>query len=79
MAVALLTTLYGAVIANAFALPLADKLAARSNEERMQKNMILESINCIQSGMNPRIMQELLSAYLPGSKRDLDDDSGGKS
>ena len=79
MAVALLTTLYGAVIANAFALPLADKLAARSNEERMQKNRILESINCIQSGMNPRIMQELLSAYLPGSKRDLDDDSGGKS
>ena len=45
----------------------------------LQKSMILESINCIQSGMNPRIMQELLSAYLPGSKRDLDDDSGGKS
>ncbi len=71
MAVALLTTLYGAVLANAFALPLADKLAARSNEERILKSLILESVNSIQTGMNPRIMQELLSGYLPTSKRDL--------
>ena len=71
MAVALLTTLYGAVIANAFALPLADKLASRSNEERILKSLILESVNSIQTGMNPRIMQELLSGYLPSNKREL--------
>jgi chemotaxis protein MotA len=69
MAVALLTTLYGAVLANAFALPIADKLSIRSVEERMIKNLVLESISSIQAGMNPRVMQELLGAYLPDKQR----------
>lgn len=70
MAVALLTTLYGAMIANMFALPIADKLALRSNEEQMVKSMIIDSLSGIQEGRNPRIIEELLKTYLPGSKRE---------
>lgn len=69
MAVALLTTLYGAVIANVIALPIADKLAHRSNEERLNKSMILESISAIQEGLNPRMIEGLLNVYLPEGKQ----------
>jgi len=64
MAVALLTTLYGAVIANAIALPIAEKLSHRSTEEKNNKSLILESIRAIQEGMNPRVMEELLNTYI---------------
>ena len=74
MAVALLTTLYGAIIANAFALPIADKLSHRSQEERLNKALILETIGSIQEGLNPRVMEELLKTYLPAGKRDEPDD-----
>ena len=69
MAVALLTTFYGAVIASVIALPIADKLSHRSNEERLNKSMILESISAIQEGLNPRMIEGLLNAYLPESKK----------
>ena len=69
MAVALLTTLYGAIIANAFALPVADKLSYRSTEERINKSLILETIAGIQEGLNPRVLETLLKTYLPGTKR----------
>ena len=71
MAVALLTTLYGAVIANAFALPLADKLELRSEEEKTNRTLILETISGIQEGMNPRVLEELLKAFLPEGERNL--------
>lgn len=74
MAVALLTTLYGAMIANLFALPIADKLALRSSEERRVKALILDGISGIQAGHNPRMIQEMLSTYLPTSQRKTDDD-----
>lgn len=77
MAVALLTTLYGAVIANAFALPVADKLSYRTAEEKVSKSLILESVMSIQKGLNPRVMEELLKAYLPTSKRDIGGGDGG--
>ena len=70
MAVALLTTLYGAIIANVFALPIADKLSLRSKEESMIKSMIIDALAGIQEGRNPRVIQELLMTYLPGSKRE---------
>lgn len=73
MAVALLTTLYGAIIANAIATPIADKLSHRSNEERLNKHLILEAINGIQEGINPRVMEELLKTYLPPSQRESAD------
>lgn len=70
MAVALLTTLYGAVIANAIALPIADKLNHRSFEERQNKSLILETISAIQAGVHPQVLEELLKTYLPGVERE---------
>lgn len=69
MAVALLTTLYGAVIANALALPLADKLAHRSAEERLKRSLILEAVQGIQDGLNPAVLEETLNAFLPATDR----------
>jgi chemotaxis protein MotA len=73
MAVAILTTLYGAVIANAFAQPLADKLARVSALEKTNKSLIIETIAGIQEGMNPRVLEQLLSTYLPSNKRAKED------
>ena len=69
MAVALLTTLYGALVANAFANPVADKLGARSAEEVLAKEVTIEGIMAIQSGDNPRIVEQRLLAFLPPSMR----------
>jgi chemotaxis protein MotA len=69
MAVALLTTLYGAVIANLVAIPIADKLALRSTEERLAKSLIIDAVMSIQDGHHPRVMQDLLRNYLPKSRR----------
>ena len=70
MAIALLTTLYGAIIANAVALPIAAKLKAISENERLNKLLILESIQGIQAGTNPRVLQQILTTYLPEKKRE---------
>ncbi len=64
MAVALLTTLYGSIIANLLALPIAGKLKTRSEEELHTREMIIEGIMSIQSGDSPRIVQEKLKSYL---------------
>lgn len=77
MAVALLTTLYGAMIANIFALPLADKLGLRAQEERMVKSMIIDGLGGIQEGRNPRVIEELLKTYLPASKRETAGEGSG--
>ncbi len=69
MAVALLTTLYGAIVAYVFCLPIAEKLKLRVNEERINKSLILESINGIQDGLHPKSLQELLTNYLPEDQR----------
>lgn len=74
MAVALLTTLYGAVIANVFASPIAEKLGLRSDEERLLKSMIIDGVAGIQEGRNPRVIEGMLMTYLPGSKRNSNDD-----
>ena len=71
MAVALLTTLYGAVIANAFAIPIAEKLKLIMNEDRLNKMLILESVTAIQEGTNPRVLQQALAAFLPENSREL--------
>ncbi|HDZ16174.1 MAG TPA: flagellar motor protein PomA, partial [Methylophaga aminisulfidivorans] len=73
MAVALLTTLYGAMLANMFALPVSDKLALRSGEELMNKNIIIEGVMGIQEGQNPKVLGEILQNFLPASKRDSAD------
>lgn len=71
MAVALLTTLYGAMIANLVAIPIADKLELRSKEERMIKSLVVDGINAMQAGYNPRVVKELLVTYLPNNQREL--------
>ena len=69
MAVALLTTMYGAVIANAFALPLSDRLSRRSAEEVLYKTIIIKGVMSIQSGDNPRIVEQKLRTFLPPAAR----------
>lgn len=74
MAVALLTTLYGAILANMVALPIADKLAVRSSEEKNRKSLIIDALLGIQAGQNPRVIENMLETYLPKSKRQQDDE-----
>jgi chemotaxis protein MotA len=69
MAVALLTTLYGALIANLVALPIAEKLELRNAQEIANQQLIIEIISCIQQGLSPRLMDEVLEAYLPHRQR----------
>lgn len=71
MAIALLTTLYGSLLANAVFLPIADKLKLRMGQEVMIKNLIIDALLAIQSGQNPRIVDSMLRTYLPERKRDL--------
>jgi chemotaxis protein MotA len=73
MAVALLTTLYGAIIANMVALPIADKLELRSGEERLAKSLIIDAVMAIQDGQNPRVIQDMLKSYLPKSRRTIEE------
>jgi chemotaxis protein MotA len=70
MAVALLTTLYGAMLATMFAGPMADKLNLRSTEESRMKSLVIDALLAIQSGQNPRVIEAMLKAYLPESQRD---------
>ncbi|MCG3137978.1 MAG: Chemotaxis protein PomA [Phycisphaerae bacterium] len=69
MAVAILTTFYGAVASNMLFLPMADKLGVRSAEELMIKSMVLKGILSIQSGDNPRIVEQKLKVFLPPAMR----------
>lgn len=69
MAVALLTTLYGAIIANMMALPVSDKLKLRAMEEKLNRSLILDAVLGIQDGQNPRVIEGVLRNYLPESKR----------
>jgi chemotaxis protein MotA len=69
MAVALITTFYGAILANFIALPIAKKLSVRSSEEVLMRQVIVEGVLSIQNGENPRIVHEKLKAFFPPSMR----------
>lgn len=69
MAVALLTTLYGAFFANVIALPIAQKLGNRSGQEKLNQSLVLDGILGIADGQNPRVIEALLKNYLAASKR----------
>jgi chemotaxis protein MotA len=71
MAVALLTTLYGLVIANVFCLPLARKLSHRNSEELLGKTVAVEGVLAIQAGEHPRVLAHRLEAYLPPGRRSV--------
>ncbi len=64
MSVALLTTFYGAILANVVFNPLAGKLAIRAKEEEQMKDMVLSGILAISNGDNPRIVEQKLNAFL---------------
>ncbi|MDC0661243.1 flagellar motor protein PomA [Marinobacter sp. SS21] len=70
MAVALLTTLYGAMIATMLAGPIADKLTLRMTEEARLQSLYTDALVAIQEGKNPRIIEQLLTSYLPPDKRE---------
>jgi chemotaxis protein MotA len=69
MAVALLTTLYGAMIANMIAMPIADKLTLRKADELRTRSICIDGVLAIQEGQNPRIIESMLKAYLEPAKR----------
>jgi len=69
MAIAMLTTFYGAVIANLIAIPLADKLGIKTEFDRMTHELIVESVVQIQQNQSPAAMGEILSAFLPTSAK----------
>ncbi len=77
MAVALLTTFYGACIANIFCNPMKNKLSYRSKLEMTKMNIIIAGTLGIVAGENPRLIKEKLSSFLPPSERSSGDDSGG--
>ncbi len=76
MAVALITTLYGAVAANLVFLPIASKLEERSRRETILREMMLEGVLAILAGENPRMIREKLLSFLPPSMRG--EEHGGK-
>ncbi|MDA0831917.1 MAG: motility protein A [Planctomycetota bacterium] len=72
MAVALLTTLYGAALANMFCAPVADKLAYYSKREWEVREVVVRGILAIQDGDNPRVLEQKLSTFLsPAEKKSL--------
>jgi chemotaxis protein MotA len=79
MAVALLTTLYGAVVSNFLFLPMSDKLSQRSAEEILLKTIVIKGVMSIQSGDNPRIVEQKLKTFLPPSMRGEADREGRKA
>ena len=70
MAVALLTTLYGVLIANVIAKPIAEKLDTRMHQQEKLQALWTDALLAIQEGKNPRIVEQMLLAYLPDEVRD---------
>jgi chemotaxis protein MotA len=69
MAVALLTTFYGALLANIVCLPIAGKLRTRSKEETLAKEMTIQGVISLSKGENPRVLEQKLLAFLPVKQR----------
>lgn len=69
LALALITTFYGVLVANLFFLPLAGKLRIVSQEELFIREMVIEGVLAIQAGDNPRIVAEKLRAFLSSQER----------
>ena len=69
MATALLATLYGALIANAVCLPLADKLHIKMEEEDVSRSLIIDGVLLLRDAKSPSLVREMLVAYLPEHHR----------
>ena len=69
MAVALLTTFYGAVVANLFCIPMAEKLGFISEHEMLVREIVVRGIMSIQAGDNPRVIEQKLVTFIPPNIR----------
>ncbi|MDY6823738.1 MAG: MotA/TolQ/ExbB proton channel family protein [Thermodesulfobacteriota bacterium] len=72
MAVALLTTFYGSVMANMIFMPISGKLKTRSKEETLVKEMVVTGVLGLAKGDNPRILEQKMLAYMPPKEREGD-------
>lgn len=78
MAVALLTTLYGSLLANWICAPVANKLKVFSGEEATTKEIMIEGLLSIQAGENPRVIEEKLKSFLaPKDREGAGEEAGG--
>jgi chemotaxis protein MotA len=73
MAVALITTLYGAIVSNAMALPFADKLNLMNKKELTAMEIVIRGIMAIQAGENPRVIRQKLNSFLAPKARPKED------
>lgn len=71
MGVALITTLYGSLLANLIFMPIAKKLQSRSDEELLCKRILIDGILAIQAGENPTFLKETLISFLPHYQRQI--------
>ena len=69
MSTALLTTLYGAVIANLIALPISDKLSTKGKITEVAATLTIDGVMQLAAGKNPNLIREMLVAYLPEKQR----------
>lgn len=70
MAIALLATLYGAVVANFFFLPIADKLTIKFNHDELNQTLVIDGVLQLRQSKSPAVIKEMLLAYLPEKQRD---------
>lgn len=75
MAVALLTTLYGALISNVICIPVCEKLQAKSKVEDVNMTLVIDGIMQIRNGKSPNVVREALKAYLPANQRDQEQEA----
>ena len=77
MAIALITTLYGSMLANWISIPASSKLKANNAAEVQVKEIMVEGLLSIQAGENPRVIEEKLKSFLAPKDRQTDADEGG--
>lgn len=72
MAIALITTLYGAIVANVFFSPFAEKLGLMSRNEMVSFEIAVRGVMAIQSGESPRAIDQKLRTFLPPKQREME-------
>ena len=77
MAVALITTLYGSLLANWLCAPVSSKLKENNGQEVMLKEIMIEGLLSIQAGENPRVIEEKLKSFLSPQERQSSGEEGG--
>ena len=78
MATALITTLYGSLLANWICAPVSNKLKSQNDMEMMQKEIMIEGLLSIQAGENPRVIEEKLKSFMSPNERAGSGDDGGE-